>query len=324
MCLVAIAIDQSRQFPLVVAANRDEFFDRPTQRMAWWSPGAGLPDILGGRDLKAGGTWLGLTAAGRLALVTNVRDGHAEADPAAPSRGSIVPLWLRGDLPMEHFWARIALSGYNGFNVIAADFQQGVCFWGGNDGAYPVRLQRGVYGLSNASLDTPWPKVTTLKQRMAEGIAQAGDTAKLATRLFEALADNHPADDEHLPRTGIPMSWERTLSPAFIRAPEQRYGTRSSTLIVAERVGRRLLTHVVERSFGTGTAVALLRQTTLRDWPPRYTLGTPTRAVAQADVTDGEEIALSGAPAQRRRSLLPPAHGRAPRASRAGAASAKA
>jgi hypothetical protein len=187
-----------------------------------------------------------------------------------------------------------------------------------------VRLQRGVYGLSNASLDTPWPKVTSLKARMAEAIAEAPDTAKLATRLFEALADNRPAADEQLPNTGVPAQWERLLSPAFIRAPEQRYGTRSSTLIIAERVGRRLFTHVVERSFGTGTALALLRQTTLRDWPPRYAVGAPTRPVLQTDVTDGEEVALAHAPAQRRRSLLPPAHGRAPRASRAGAAGAKA
>ena len=94
MCLVAVAIDQHRRFPLVIAANRDEYYDRPTQRLGWWTPEGGGPDILGGRDLQAGGTWLGLTAAGRLALLTNVR-APEQHDPTAPSRGEIVPLWLR-------------------------------------------------------------------------------------------------------------------------------------------------------------------------------------------------------------------------------------
>src|SRR5512139_211888 len=169
MCLVAIALDQSRRFPLVIAANRDEFFKRPAARLSWWSPGAGLPDILGGRDLEAGGTWLGLTAKGRLGLITNVRD-PSQKDPSAPSRGSIVTRWLAGDLTPDRFWMHTALSGYNGFNMVAADFQRGECFYASNLDANPMRLERGLYGLSNASLDTPWPKVTTLKDRVRDAI----------------------------------------------------------------------------------------------------------------------------------------------------------
>src|SRR5437867_3846904 len=116
MCLVALALDESHRFPLVVAANRDEFFSRPAARLGWWSAAAGAPDILGGRDLGGGGTWLGLTAAGRLALLTNVRLAD-RLEPHAPSRGEIVPLWLRGDLATDRFWTRVALSGYNGFNL---------------------------------------------------------------------------------------------------------------------------------------------------------------------------------------------------------------
>jgi uncharacterized protein with NRDE domain len=169
MCLVALALDQSRRFPLVLATNRDEFFNRSSARLAWWSPGADRPDILGGRDLEAGGTWLGLTAQGRLGLVTNVRNSSAK-DPAAPSRGAIVQRWLAGDLSSDRFWMHTALSGHNGFNLIAADFVRGECFWASNADAQPMRLERGLYGLSNASLDTPWPKVTALKARVSDAI----------------------------------------------------------------------------------------------------------------------------------------------------------
>lgn len=304
MCLVALAIDQSRRFPLVVAANRDEFYDRATQQLAWWSPGPGRPDILGGRDLQAGGTWLGLTAAGRMALVTNVRQGHAP-DPDAPSRGEIVSLWLRGDLAHDRFWAQVALSGYNPFNLIAADFQRGECFCGRNDGTSPVRLQRGLFGLSNASLDMPWPKVTALKDRLGEAIMAAGSADGLAGLLFEALADPTPAPDLALPSTGVPRDWERVLSSAFIGSNEQRYGTRSSTLVITERVGKRLVTHVLERSFGAGTSLALLRRTVLRDWPPRYSMDAPAQPAAQLAVTDAD-LAPATPPVRRRRSLLPP------------------
>lgn len=307
MCLVALAIDQSRRFPLVLAANRDEFFARPAQRLGWWSPGAGAPDILGGRDLHAGGTWLGLTAAGRLALVTNVREPQRN-DPQAPSRGEIVPLWLRGDISADRFWTRVALSGYNGFNVIAADFQTGHCFWAANRSQHPVRLERGLYGLANATLDTPWPKVQALKQRLHAALSgpEAADCAEaMATRMFAALADPNLARHDELPATGVSLEWERLLSAAFIRASERGYGTRCSTVIVTERVNKRLVTHVLERSFGPGTSLALLRRSTLRDWPPRYELPATT-PVIQAEVTDTALDPRALVRQVRRRSLLPP------------------
>src|SRR5687768_11606863 len=188
MCLVALAIDHSRRFPLVIAANRDEFFKRPAARLAWWTPESGGPAILGGRDLESGGTWLGLTAEGRLALVTNIRDPQRN-DPAAPSRGGIVPDWLAGNERTDRFWMRSALAGYNGFNLIAFDFRRGECFSASNNGDYPVRLERGIHGLSNAKLDTPWPKVQALKARLGAAIDAADSVDALSMRLFDALAD---------------------------------------------------------------------------------------------------------------------------------------
>ena len=308
MCLLTLAIDQSRRFPLVVAANRDEFFNRPTARLAWWSPGAGLPDILGGRDLKAGGTWLGLTAQGRMAMVTNVRGPSASQDPAAPSRGEIVQRWLAGDASTDRFWMRTALSGYNAFNLIAADFQHGACFYATNRSPHTVRLERGLYGLSNGALDAPWPKVEFLKDAMHEAMGATESVDTLAARLFEALGDRTPAADDELPSTGVSAEWEKLLSPAFIRTADQTYGTRCSTLIIAERVNKRLVTHVLERTFSATGGMALLRRSLLKDWPPRYAEAPPARASAQEAVTESTETQETAQPTRRTRvrTLLKP------------------
>ncbi|WP_052162018.1 NRDE family protein [Aquabacterium sp. NJ1] len=282
MCLVALALDQSSRFPFVLAANRDEFYDRPAARLGWWEPTDGGPPILGGRDLQAGGTWLGLTAHGRLGLVTNVRD-PSNMDPQAPSRGQIVPQWLKGDLSMPMLWPRLAISGYNGFNMLALDFADGECFWLNNRKLFPERLQKGVFGLSNAILNTPWPKVQQLKARTRQAIAQSQDIDVLANRLFEALADPTVAPDEQLPHTGISMEWERLLSSAFIKSPNGLYGTRCSTLVITERVHKRLVTHVLERTFTATSNMALLRRVTLRNWPPRHTMAATE--VAKLDAT---------------------------------------
>ncbi len=270
MCLIALAIDQSRRFPLVIAANRDEFFARPASRLAWWTPDAGGPAILGGRDLASGGTWLGLTAQGRMAMVTNVRGARLATDAAAPSRGLIVPNWLACTDAVDKFWMRTALSGHNGFNLIAADFKRGECFWASNQGAHPQRLARGSYTVSNASLDTAWPKTDALKSRLQAALASAASVDGLSAALFTALTNRELGADADLPSTGIPLEQERALSAAFIRTPDRSYGTRCSTLVISERVGRGLVTHVFERTYAAGSVVALLRRVTLAGWPPRY------------------------------------------------------
>lgn len=307
MCLVALAIDHSRRFPLVIAANRDEFFQRPSARLAWWTPESGGPAILSGRDLESGGTWMGLTAEGRLALVTNVRN-PSRNDKSAPSRGRLVLDWLSARERTDRFWMRSALSGYNGFNLIAFDFRQGECFWGSNTGEHPVRLERGIHGLSNAGLDTPWPKVVALKHKLREAVAAAASVDALSVRLFEALADRSEAPDELLPGTGIPLEWERRLSASFIRMPERGYGTRCSTLVITERVARHLVTHVLERSFGP-TGVALLRRSTLKNWPPRYTIDeSQPYTPSEQEAVSESELHGESAPAKRVRvrSLLKP------------------
>jgi uncharacterized protein with NRDE domain len=312
MCLVALAIDQSRRFPLVVASNRDEFFKRPAARLAWWTPQPGDPAVLGGRDLESGGTWLGLTAQGRFALVTNVRGGMA-VDASAPTRGRIVTDWLAARSDTGDFWMRTALSGHNGFNLLAADFQRGECFWASNAAAYPRRLERGVYGLSNGGFDAPWPKVQALKTRVSDAMDAALSVDDLAATLFAALADRQIASDDALPQTGIPLEWERQLSAAFIRTPDNAYGTRCSTLVITERVGRQPVTHVFERSFNAVGAVALLRRSMLRNWPPRYTDEAATGVFEQAAVSESELGAAEpeAAPFKRTRvrSLLKPLAG---------------
>jgi len=327
MCLVAFALDQSSRYPFVMAANRDEFFDRPAARLGWWEPDGGGPAILGGRDLHAGGTWLGLTASGRLAMVTNIRNPE-DNDPQAPSRGSIVPQWLSGELGMPMLWPRLAMSGYNGFNLIALDFAQGECFWVNNRKLYPERLTKGVFGLSNAQLNTPWPKVQNLKAAMRTAMSEAHDAEDLASNLFDALADDTRAPDALLPRTGVSQEWEQLLSSSFIRDGQGLYGTRCSTVIVTERHNKRLVTHVMERTFSPQSNLALMRRVSLRNWPPRHTMSSAdvarlestlpppalrheerfeSSAITEHDDSDLNEMAASRR--QRARSLIKPASG---------------
>jgi len=312
MCLVALAIDQSRRFPLVVASNRDEYFKRPAARLAWWTPQPGDPAVLGGRDLESGGTWLGLTAQGRLALVTNVRGGLA-VDASAPTRGRIVTDWLAAREDTGDFWMRTALSGHNGFNLVAADFRRGECFWASNAVAHPMRLERGLYGLSNGLLEAPWPKVQALKAGVGDAMQASLTADELAARLFAALADRTIASDDTLPQTGIPLERERQLSAAFIRTPDLAYGTRCSTLVITERAGRYPITHVFERTFNASGSVALLRRSMLKNWPPRYSDEPSTAVFEQAAVSESElaSAELEAAPAKRTRvrSLLKPLPG---------------
>lgn len=260
MCLAAIALGPRPRFPWVLWANRDEFFAREAQPLGWWTPQEGAPQILGGRDLSAGGTWLGIHPAGRLALVTNVRD-PGRALQASPSRGALVGQWLAGPGDLASL-RRLADVGRNGFNLLAADLratpspagEAGGAWWTSNRPQPTLSaLRTGVHGLSNASLDTPWPKLLVLKRRLAQAVQQADDLPSLVAAGLQALADRAPAPDHLLPDTGLPRDRERQLSPAFVhiagQTPAQDYGTRCSTVVVVEDVGAQRLVHVVERSF---------------------------------------------------------------------------
>jgi uncharacterized protein with NRDE domain len=274
MCLAAMAIAQHPRFPWVLASNRDEFFHRPAAPLAWWQPeGAAVAEsgaVLSGRDLSAGGTWLGLTRDGRLALVTNVREpGHF--DPAAASRGGLVLQALTGTSLGPQDAAGLlgaARVPRNGYNLLVADLRQLHTAWASNRPAPQTRgLGTGLFGLSNAALDSPWPKVTALKQRLGAAVAAAQAPQQLADAAFAALADRQCAPDAALPATGVPLERERQLSPAFIRidgrdAPGNGpggggvYGTRCSTVVIVEQRGAQREVQVIERRYGEDGAVS--------------------------------------------------------------------
>jgi len=241
VCLVGLALGASNRFPLVIAANRDEFLARPTAPLDWWE------NILGGRDLQAGGTWLGLARRSRLALVTNVRVPE-KPKVDAPSRGEIVQYWLGDDGPrqpsFDELSAHVLESGFAGVNVIA--IERDVAMHVSNHQRPVTMLEAGIHGLSNASIDTPWPKVEKLKAEMSSALKRESADA-VSEALFLALADETRAPDDGLPSTGVGIEMERNLSPAFIRLPQLGYGTRSSTIVVRE--GSKVT--VFERTYGS-------------------------------------------------------------------------
>jgi uncharacterized protein with NRDE domain len=221
MCLILIAWRVHPTYPLVVAANRDEFFARPTEPAAFWK---NAPQVLAGRDVQAGGTWMGVTRNGRFAALTNFRD-PAQNRSGAPSRGALVAEFLTRTAKPQDYLEGIAARGsdYNGYNLLAGDGE--TLWWSSNMGGEPRQLEPGVYGVSNHLLDTPWPKVGAGKTALAQALDQLPDDRA----LFNLLRDDDIHPDEHLPQTGIPLDWERLLSSAFVRSPD--YGTRSSTVL---------------------------------------------------------------------------------------------
>jgi len=258
MCLIALALEQHARFPLVIAANRDEFLDRPTATLDRWRAATTNGLLLGGRDLQAGGTWMGVGGNGRLAMVTNVRDLPRHT-AAAPSRGELVPAWVATPLAIDAFWHATAARAHNPFNLLAGDIEHGTWWWADDRAAVSTALGPGLYGLSNAALDTPWPKVRCLKRAMSEALDAEPSSAAIEAALFTALADRTPVPDADLPDTGVGLERERWLAPAFIRTPDARYGTRCSTLLIAERRGPVLQMRMVERQFAADGSAASQR-----------------------------------------------------------------
>ncbi len=228
MCLILVAWQVHPDYPLVLAANRDEFHARAAAPAAWWPE----PQMLAGRDLVAGGTWLGVTPSGRFAALTNYRDAAAAQRLDAPSRGALVPQTLAAALPAKERLRQLqrTSSRYNGFNLLFGDAESLAVYE-----SVPGRgrlLGPGVYGLSNHLLDTPWPKVVGAKAALAAALTHLPDQQA----LLQLLRDQIQADDAQLPRTGLSIEWERLLSSAFIRAPH--YGTRCSTILLIDRAGQ--------------------------------------------------------------------------------------
>lgn len=219
MCLILVAWQAHPDYPLVVAANRDEFHARRSAAADFWTDDS---RILAGRDLEAGGTWLGLSRHGRFAALTNYRDPTRHR-PDAPSRGGLVAGFLGGDPGIDDYLDALTPADYNGFNLLLHEAGRLVAF--SNVSMERHELAPGVYGLSNALLDTPWPKVGAGKTALEAALAALPDD----TGLWRLLRDDTVHPDHALPATGVPPEWERLLSAAFIRSPG--YGTRCSTVV---------------------------------------------------------------------------------------------
>lgn len=231
MCLIVFALDAHPRYKLVLAANRDEFYNRPTAPAAVWFD---APEVLAGKDLAAGGTWLGLTKQGRFAAVTNYRDPRQPVKEK--SRGRLTRNFLVGaDSPPDYLQKISAeKENYAGFNLLVGDFGgESKLFYYSNRGAAALQLSAGIYGLSNHLLDTAWHKVEESKTRFAKVLRNSIEISPES--LFPILADRAAAPDEKLPDTGVGLKRERILSPAFIET--NGYGTRSSTVVTIDRRG---------------------------------------------------------------------------------------
>ncbi|OLF50881.1 NRDE family protein [Pseudomonas chlororaphis] len=235
MCLIVFAWRPGHALPLIVAANRDEFYARPSLPLAQWPE---TPDIYAGRDLEAGGTWLGVGAGGRFAALTNIRNPHQP--PARRSRGELVARFLSANLSIDDYLTDVVGRSleYAGFNLLVGTPDQ---LWHYNAHSHePQRLDSGVYGLSNAGLDTPWPKLLKARAALHEVLDDPQPQALLAL-----LSDAQTAPFADLPDTGVGLATESLLSSVFIASPS--YGTRASTALIVGADGSR---HMVERSFG--------------------------------------------------------------------------
>lgn len=230
MCLILLALQKHPNYKLILAANRDEYYERHSEPPHFWED---APHLLAGRDLVAGGTWLGITRNGRIAAVTNYRD-PASVKPNAPSRGKLVSDFLASDLdPLSYLdLIRPEKDRHNGFNLILGRLHR--ITWYSNRSDKVAPLSPGVYGLSNHLLDTPWPKVVRAKALFEEILSYGKDLS--VESFFRLLKDQTVAPDDTLPRTGVPLEWERILSPIFITSPN--YGTRSSTVILIDKEDR--------------------------------------------------------------------------------------
>lgn len=229
MCLISFAFQAHPEYPLIVVANRDEYRDRPTEPLHWWEGG----EILAGRDLQAGGTWLGVSRSGRFAAVTNYREVPTPAGDFL-SRGALVSSFLQSDLSPKNYCQQLSQTAnqYLGFNLLCIH---------GSEAAYTsnrhpdgvLELSTGVYGLSNHVLDTPWPKLTQVRSDLSKNIDK-GKVVELPD-LMSAMLDSTQAVDESLPDTGIGVERERWLSSAYIEG--EAYGTRSTSGVSIDRDG---------------------------------------------------------------------------------------
>jgi len=240
MCLILFSYAVHPEYRLILGANRDEFHERPTAPLGYWDKGFAPMSVLAGRDLRGGGTWMGVSRTGRFAALTNFRDPLTNRN-GAPSRGALVRDFLTGrELPFAYL-TRIAREGasYNGFNLLVGD-QEGLFYYSNRKGCVQA-VEPGIHGLSNRFLDSPWPKVERGKVALERVCSNGGVTPEA---VLDILADQRRPPEDLLPETGVDPEWERTLSAIFIVSPT--YGTRSSSVLF---VGNNGEIRFVERTF---------------------------------------------------------------------------
>jgi uncharacterized protein with NRDE domain len=225
MCLIVFAKNVHPKYKLIFAANRDEFYNRPSEQVEFW---AKYPDLLAGKDLQAGGTWLEITKQGRFAAITNFRD-LKNLKPDAPSRGNLTLDFLTSNISPEEYYAELLtkIIDYNGFNLLLGTVDELFYFSNMTEGIKII--ESGIHGISNAILDTPWPKVEKGKQQL-QNLIQHEEIH--AFEVIDILKNSTQAKDEDLPDTGVGIDLERMLSPIFIKS--EKYGTRCSTVVMID------------------------------------------------------------------------------------------
>lgn len=245
MCLTVFAFKTNKKYPLIFASNRDEFYDRPAEPATFWYD---HPDLLAGRDLKAGGTWLGMTTSHRFAAITNYRDMDNIKDNA-PSRGDIVSDYLTSDKSAPDFIEDLRKSAkrYNGFNLIAGTTSE--LWYYSNVKDQIEKIKPGIHALSNAFLDTSWPKTEKARERFSQILKKDEEISR--SKFFDLLQDQEIFPDHKLPSTGLSPEMERLVSSIFITS--ESYGTRCSTVIKADPSPEGITTFT-EKSYKPGTS----------------------------------------------------------------------
>lgn len=248
MCLILFSWKQKPGYKLILAANRDEFYKRPTSEAGYWDD---LPEVLAGRDLEAGGTWMGITKSGRFAAITNYRDPRIKKENA-PSRGHLTADYLKGSASPENYLKGIRENGasYYGFNLLIGNTDE---LWYYNNINHEIReITEGSYGLSNSLLDTSWPKVD-LGKKVFGTVTNEPDIKD--EMLFDALGNRKKAEDYDLPSTGVPYEWEKAISSMFIET--ETYGTCSSTIMTIDNENR---IRFIEKNYPVGNRVKGVKQ----------------------------------------------------------------
>ncbi len=238
MCLIAFAYKVHKKYRLILSANRDEFFKRPTAPINIWED---EPEIIGGRDLQQGGTWMGFSRKGRFAALTNVRD-PASMKPDARSRGDLIPSFLLSDEePLSYLKTiRNSISDYNGFNLLAGDLEN-LFFFSTTDQKI-IKVEEGIHAVSNYTLNTPWLKVEIVKKGLRKILESEADSVDIESNLYSMMQNDVTPPDEALPDTGVGIELERKLSPVFVSM--KGYGTRSTSVVLWDIEGKMTFSEI--------------------------------------------------------------------------------